>query len=66
MKEIRLCMSASEETGEPLLHGLWMPESAAARESFEVLVAGNERYGPETHWVKERYVRVPGTFHARK
>ena len=60
MKEIRLCKSISEEIRESQ-HGLWMPESPAAREAFKVLAAaGNERYGPGTHWVEERHVQSPG------
>ncbi len=56
MKEIRLCKSIPEESvGQSSQHGLWIPESAAAREAIEVLAAaGNERYGPGTHWVEER------------
>jgi len=55
MKEIRLCKSIPEESGQLPQHGLWIPDSTAAREAFEVLAAaGNERYGPGTHWVEER------------
>jgi hypothetical protein len=55
MNQIRLCKSVCEEPDQPLWRGLWTTESLEAREAFEMLVeAGNECYGPGTHWIEAR------------
>jgi len=58
MKEIRICWRADvirheEETGQH--GGLWFPwtlEMLAALVAMEE--AGNEIYGPGSHWIEER------------
>jgi hypothetical protein len=57
MKEIRLRWSAgmSKEDGTPGIGGLWHPDTPENRETLEqCMAAGNETYGPGTHWIEER------------
>lgn len=58
MIEIRLCWSvAGRESivGEEIQGGLWHPKTEQAAHDLEIVSdAGNEAYGPDTHWIEER------------
>ncbi len=57
MKEIRLCWAAHVVHHEDELKdgGLWTPATEDARRDYQIVAdAGNEVYGPGSHWVEER------------
>lgn len=58
MKEIRLAWSIVGRLGlndEPINGGLWHPDNSENRATLETVAeAGNETYGPDTHWIEER------------
>lgn len=57
MQEIRLCWAAHIVHHEDLAKdgGLWMPATDETRRDFQIIAdAGNEVYGPGTHWVEVR------------
>jgi hypothetical protein len=58
MKEIRLCWSVigrENIVGEEIQNGLWHPDTPDVRRDLELIRdAGNETYGPGTHWIEER------------
>jgi hypothetical protein len=66
MKEIRLCWSSmvSHLKHEIQPTANWQPRSNDLRLDYEIIArAGNEVYGPETHWIEERE-RLPIGCHA--
>lgn len=58
MTEIRVCWSIEgreDLTGRPIQGGLWSPDTPENRRDYEIIVeAGNNAYGPGTHWLEER------------
>ena len=43
------------DAGMPTDGGTWFPDNESNRRDLEIIVeAGNESYGPGTHWLEER------------
>lgn len=57
MTEIRVAWSVAgrtDQTGRPIQAGIWHPDNAENRRTLQAIVdAGNETYGPGTHWIEE-------------
>jgi hypothetical protein len=57
MQEIRLRWAPNIVHHEEQVKdgGLWIPATDETRRDFQIIAdAGNEVYGPETHWVEVR------------
>lgn len=58
MKEIRLAWNVvgrENQIGEPIMAGVWHPDTPENRRDLEIMAeAGNDAYGPGSHWIEER------------
>lgn len=58
VKEIRICWNVAGRIaidGEDHFGGLWAPDTPENRRDYEIVVeAGNEAYGPDSHWIEQR------------